>query len=156
MITTDDDQIAQKYSQGNRRGGYGSRKKWRKKPLTGLAMFVATHPALYWATVHPAVVVGNMLGKDPIHERSEKQSELYDEVPDTTKSKESTRRCTGCRWHETALSYRRAQWCTPKNGKALDEALVGITGLTVPSYPAGAEPISHELCGTSPGSKCAG
>ena len=81
MITTDDDQIAASIRKEIEEGGYGSKKKMAKETLTGLAMFVATHPALYWATVHPAVVVGNMLGKDPIHERFGEAERTYDEVP---------------------------------------------------------------------------
>ena len=44
-------------------------------------MFMATHPAIYWATVHPAVVLGNKLGQDPIHERFGEPECTYDSVP---------------------------------------------------------------------------
>ena len=49
--------------------------------MTGVAMMVATHPKIYWATVHPMVVMGNKLGKDPIHERFGEPECRYDTLP---------------------------------------------------------------------------
>lgn len=141
MITTDNDQIAASIRKEIEEGGYGSRKKMAKETLTGLAMFVATHPALYWATVHPAVVVGNMLGKDPIHERFGEAERTYDEVPGYYKSQGKALAVQAAVGMKQLSRIEELNGARQKNGKALDEALVGIAGLTVPSYPKGAEPI---------------
>ena len=45
------------------------RRKAAKEAVTGMAMMVATHPWVYPFTVHQAVVWGNKLGEDPIHDR---------------------------------------------------------------------------------------
>jgi len=141
MITTNDPAVADSIRKEVEEGGYGSRKKMAKEALTGLAMFVATHPALYWATVHPAVVLGNMLGKDPIHERFGEAERTYNEVPSYYKAQGkalAVQAAVGMRQLDRIEELNGAR---QKNGRSLDDALVGIPQLTTPTYPEGAEPI---------------
>ena len=141
MITTNDEAIAASIRKEIEDGGYGSRKKMAKETLTGLAMFVATHPALYWATVHPAVVLGNMFGKDPIHERFGEAERTYEEVPAYYKAQGkalAVQAAVGMKQLERIEALNGAR---QKNGRALDDSLVGIPNLTTPTYPKGAKPI---------------
>ena len=138
MITTDDDQIATSIRKEIEEGGYGSRKKMAKETLTGLAMFVLPFSAVLGDG--SSGCGGEHARKDPIHERFGEAERTYDEVPGTQRARESTC-CTGRSGMKQLSRIEELNGARQKNGKALDEALVGITGLTVPSYPAGAEPI---------------
>ena len=44
-------------------------------------MMFATHPLLYPWTLHPAIKLGNMMGKDPLHERFGEAEVRYEGVP---------------------------------------------------------------------------
>jgi perosamine synthetase len=141
MITTDDDRVAASVRAKIQAGGYTPVAKARKEAFTGVAMYVATHPLVYWATVHPAVVLGNKLGKDPIHERFGEAEVRYQKLSQ------------GYRDHSRALAVQAAvglkqiarietlNGARARNGRALDEALAHVPGLTTPTYPDGAEPI---------------
>ena len=82
MITTNDSEVAKYVRNQILAGGYPSRKKAAKEAITGIAMFLATHPSIYWATVHPAIRLGNAFGKDPIHERFGEEERRYDRLPE--------------------------------------------------------------------------
>ena len=141
MITTNDDNVAAFIRKEIDEGGYGSKKKMAKEALTGVAMFVATHPMLCWATVHPAVVLGNMLGKDPIHDRFGEAERTYDEVPSYYKKEGKALAVQAAVGMKQLDRIEDLNGARQKNGKALDDALVGISNLTIPSYPQSAEPI---------------
>ena len=141
MITTNDDAVAASVRAEIMVGGYGSKKKMAKETLTGLAMFVATHPSLYWATVHPAVVLGNMFGKDPIHERFGEAERTYDSLPSYYQSEGKALAVQAAVGMKQLSRIEELNGSRQKNGKVLDEALVGIPHLTIPTYPEGAEPI---------------
>ena len=141
MITTNNDQIASDIRSEIDSGGYGSRKKMAKEVLTGLAMYVATHPKIYWATVHPAVVLGNYLGKDPIHERFGEVECRYDAIPTRYKAQGralAVQAAVGMKQLDRIEALNGAR-C--RNGKKLDDALAGMANLETPEYPLGAEPI---------------
>ena len=82
MITTNDKAVAEFVRADIQQGDYAPLKKSLKEAMTGeVAMMVATHPKIYWATVHPMVVMGNKMGKDPIHERFGEPECRYDALP---------------------------------------------------------------------------
>jgi dTDP-4-amino-4,6-dideoxygalactose transaminase len=141
MVTTDDDAVAQHLHTTIENSGLSPASKSIKEALTGSAMFLATHPWLYWWTVHPAVVLGNALGKDPIHERFGETERCYDTLPTSYQNQARPRpiqAMVGLKQLERieALNGARIQ-----NGSALDHALGDIEGLGVPAYPQGSEPI---------------
>ena len=141
MITTDDKAIADSVREQIDAGDFGDKGKLAKEVVTGLAMFLATHPKLYWATVHPAIVIGNKLGKDPIHERFGEAERRYDEVP-TKYLKQGRSRAVQAAVGLSQLDrIEGLNGARVRNGRSLDEALAHVPGLTVPAYPEGAEPI---------------
>ena len=111
-----------------------------KETLTGIAMMVATHPLVYPFTVHPAVVLGNRLGKDPIHERFGEAEKRYDSVPaHYAKSRpRAVQAAVGLKQLDRIEALNGARI---RNGRFLDDNLGNVPGLTVPTYPDGAEPI---------------
>ena len=141
MITTDDRAVADAVRQEIEAGGYKERGGLAKEVLTGLAMYIATHPKIYWAALHPVIALGNQLGQDPIHDRFGETERTYDAVPDHYKA------------HSKALAVQAAvglkqlsriedlNGARVRNGRALDDALAHVPGLTTPTYPDGAEPI---------------
>jgi dTDP-4-amino-4,6-dideoxygalactose transaminase len=141
MVTTDDAKVAQHIRGRIEAGGYMPKAKARKEAITGVAMFLATHPLIYWATVHPAVVLGNKLGQDPIHERFGEAERTYDSLPshylDNSKSL-AVQAAVGRMQlgRIDALNGARV-----RNGRRLDADLAHVPNLTVPTYPEGAEPI---------------
>lgn len=141
MITTNDAAIAASVRGAIADGGYTSKRKLAKEALTGVAMFMATHPALYWATVHPAVVLGNKLGQDPIHERFGEAECTYDMVPSYYFEKGkalAAQAAVGMKQLERIEALNGAR---RKNGGALDQGLIGTPNLMLPDYPDGSEPI---------------
>jgi perosamine synthetase len=141
MITTNDSDVAGFVRSEIDAGGQTQRTKTFKEALTGLAMFVATHPKIYWATVHPAVVLGNKIGKDPIHDRFGEAERRYESVPEHYHKHgraRSVQAAVGMKQLDRIESLNGAR---VQNGKALDLALNTVTGLTVPSYPEQSEPI---------------
>ncbi len=111
-----------------------------KETLTGTAMMVATHPWVYPFTVHPAVVLGNRLGKDPIHERFGEAEKRYDSVPAyyRTARPRAVQAAVGLKQLERLEGLNGARI---RNGRFLDDQLGNVPGLMVPEYPEGAEPI---------------
>ncbi|MCB9743844.1 MAG: DegT/DnrJ/EryC1/StrS family aminotransferase [Alphaproteobacteria bacterium] len=140
MVTTDDDALAQAIRARVEGGGYASRRGAVKEALVGSAMMVATHPLVYPFTVHPAVVLGNRLGKDPIHERFGEAERTYAQVPDYYRDARprALQAAVGLKQLERIEALNGARI---RNGRFLDENLGNVPGLTVPSYPEGAEPI---------------
>lgn len=141
MITTDDDDVAARIRAIIQAGGLTDKKKLAREVGTGLAMFLATHPLLYWATVHPAVVIGNKLGEDPIHERFGEAEVRYDALPGHYTSASQARgaqAAVGLRQLDRLEALNGARI---RNGRRLDQGLAHVPGLTTPTYPQGAEPI---------------
>jgi dTDP-4-amino-4,6-dideoxygalactose transaminase len=141
MITTDDDTVAHHVRSVIQNSGQSKAGKSIKEALTGCAMFLATHPWIYWATVHPAIVIGNALGKDPIHERFGEEERTYEAVPQSYRDEARARAvqaAVGLKQLERIESLNGAR---SKNGRALDAGLAHVPGLDVPSYPEGSEPI---------------
>jgi dTDP-4-amino-4,6-dideoxygalactose transaminase len=141
MITTDDDVVAAHARRVISQGGYTPKKKAAKEALTGLAMWAATHPAIYWATVHPAVVLGNKLGKDPIHERFGEPERVYEQVPGYYQEQAKARGVQAAVGRRQLERIETLNGARIRNGRALDQALGHVDGLTTPAYPDGAEPI---------------
>ena len=141
MITTDDDAVAEHVRTQIQNSGQSKAGKSIKEALTGCAMYLATHPWLYWATVHPAIVMGNALGKDPIHERFGETERTYEDVPESYRDQaraRSVQAAVGLKQLERIEALNGAR---VRNGRALDAGLSHVPGLTVPAYPEGSEPI---------------
>ena len=141
MITTDDDAVANHVQKTIQNSGQSNAIKSIKEALTGCAMFIATHPWVYWATVHPAIVMGNALGKDPIHERFGETERTYNELPKSYQEQaraRSVQAAVGLKQLERIESLNGARI---RNGRALDSGLGHVPGLMVPTYPEGSEPI---------------
>ncbi len=140
MITTDDDDLAAFVRSQINAATPRDLAKAAKEALTGTAMMLATHPWIYWWSLHPVIVAGNALGKDPIHDTFGEAERTYDEVPSGYQQSRprAVQAAVGRDQLERidALNGARA-----RNGRFLDEHLQNIPGLTVPTYPEGAEPI---------------
>jgi perosamine synthetase len=141
MITTDDAAVAASVRAAIDGGDFGDKGKLAKEVVTGLAMFIATHPRVYWATVHPAVVLGNKLGKDPIHERFGEAECRYDSIPKKYQTNGRARAVQAAVGLSQLNRIEALNGARIRNGRSLDEALAHVPGLTVPAYPEGAEPI---------------
>ena len=141
MITTKDAGVAERVRAALAEAGPTPRRKLAKEAATGLAMWAATHPALYWATVHPAVVVGNALGKDPIHEPFGEPEVRYTAL---SRSYTTQGRARAAQAEVGLLQLDRLDalnGARVRNGRRLDDALAHVPGLATPTYPTGAEPI---------------
>lgn len=140
MITTDDADLAANVRAKMEQAEWAPLSGSAKETLTGLAMMVATHPLVYPFTVHPAVVLGNRLGKDPIHERFGEAEKRYESVPDYYQKARprAVQAAVGLKQLERIEGLNGARI---KNGRFLDDNLGHVPGLTVPAYPEGAEPI---------------
>ena len=141
MITTNDADVAASVRAQIEAGDFGDKGKLAKEVFTGVAMFLATHPKIYWATVHPAVVLGNRLGKDPIHERFGEAERRYDEVPSKYRQQGKARAVQAAVGLSQLNRIEDLNGARIRNGRSLDETLAHVPGLTVPEYPEGAEPI---------------
>jgi len=141
MVTTNDSGVAESVRKAISAGGYPSRKKSAKEAVTGMAMFLATHPAIYWATVHPAIRLGNAMGKDPIHERFGELERRYDELPAHYQSQGKALAVQAAVGMKQLSRISALNGARIRNGKLLDEGLKGTPGLTLPQYPDGSEPI---------------
>ena len=141
MITTNDPDVAAFVREQVTAGGYASRKKSAKEALTGLAMYIATHPKIYWATVHPAIVLGNQFGKDPIHDRFGEEERRYTEVPEYYQTQGKARAVQAAVGMRQLDRIERLNGARIQNGLALDKALQDVDGLAVPEYPEQSEPI---------------
>lgn len=141
MITTDDDAVADKIRAIIKAGQRTPRKKLAREAATGLAMFFATHPLVYWATVHPALVLGNKLGDDPIHERFGEPELRYDQLPPHYQATSQARAAQAAVGLAQLNRLEALNGARIRNGRKLDAGLAHVPGLTVPTYPEGAEPI---------------
>ena len=140
MITTDDDELAA-YVRGEiDRSTPADLKKMWQEAVTGAAMMVATHPLVYPFTLHPVIRLGNKLGDDPLHERFGEAEHMVDEVPGYyyASRPRAVQAAVGLKQLERIDELNGAR---ARNGHFLDEHLQNIPGLTVPSYPKGADPI---------------
>lgn len=140
MITTNDDAVAA-YCRGQIDSSTPADfKKAAKEAVTGVAMMVATNPLVYPFTLHQAIRIGNLLGKDPIHDRFGEAEVLYKEVPKSFRSSRprAVQAAVGMKQIARIEALNGAR---VKNGRYLDEHLANVAGLDVPSYPKGAEPI---------------
>ena len=140
MITTNDDQVAAFVRKEIDTSTPAGLKKSAKEAVTGLAMMVATNPLVYPFTLHQAIRIGNLLGKDPIHDRFGEEEVLYKEVPKSfrTSRPRAVQAAVGMKQIERIEALNGAR---VKNGRYLDEHLANVPGLTVPTYAPGAEPI---------------
>ncbi len=140
MITTDDDAVAAFCRAEIDRGTPAKLDKAVKEALTGVAMAIATHPFVYPFTLHPAIVLGNRFGKDPIHEPFGEPEVLYPEIPKSfyTNRPRAVQAAVGQRQLARIEALNGARI---RNGRFLDEQLAHVKGLTTPTYPALAEPI---------------
>lgn len=140
MITTSDDALAADIHQRLDGGGRAPLKKPLKEALTGLAMMVATHPAIYPFTVHPAVVLGNKIGKDPIHDRFGEAERTWETIPSYYRDERpgALQAAVGLKQLERIEALNGAR---VRNGRFLDSQLGNVPGVEAPTYPQGAEPI---------------
>jgi dTDP-4-amino-4,6-dideoxygalactose transaminase len=140
MITTNDDAVAAHCREQMDTSAYGDTKKAAKEALTGVAMMFATHPLLYPWTLHPVIRAGNLLGKDPIHEPFGEPEVLYPEIPSSFRKSRprAVQAAVGAKQVERIEELNGAR---QRNGRWLDTHLADIPGLSLPSYPEGAEPI---------------
>ncbi len=140
MITTNDDEIARSCRAAMEATTYGPAERAAKEAATGLAMMFATHPFLYPWTLHPAIVLGNKLGSDPLHERFGEVEVRYEGVPTSFQKARprAVQAAVGIKQIERIEALNGARI---RNGRALDEALANVDGILTPVYPDGAEPI---------------
>ncbi len=141
MVTSTDPAVAERIRSAIDAGGHTSRWKATKEALTGTAMFLATHPWLYWWTVHPAVVLGNWMGKDPIHERFGEAERTYETLPPHYHAQGRALAVQAAVGMKQLGRIDALNGARINNGKALDVGLAHAPGLTLPTYPEGASPI---------------
>jgi perosamine synthetase len=141
MVTTDDDQVASHIRSTIQASGLSPAGKSIKEALTGTAMFIATHPWLYWWTVHPTVVMGNAMGKDPIHERFGEAERTYDVLPKSYQDHARARAVQGAVGIKQLERIEALNGARMRNGQALDAGLGDVDGLSLPAYPDGSAPI---------------
>lgn len=141
MITTNDKFVADFVRADIQQGDYAPLKKSLKEAMTGVAMMVATHPKIYWATVHPMVVMGNKLGKDPIHERFGEPECRYDTLPTYYQSNGKARAIQAAVGLKQLSRIEELNSARIVNGAYLDAKLDTVPHLEVPQYPEGSEPI---------------
>lgn len=140
MVSTDDDALAAGLRREMSLSTPRPLGKALKEVAVGTAMMVATHRWIYPLAVHPAVVLGNKLGKDPIHERFGEAELRYEHAPEASQflAPRAVQAEVGLR---QLAKLERLNSARAANGRFLDEHLAHVPGLGVPSYPQGAEPI---------------
>ncbi len=141
MITTNDANIARFVREKISKSQFPTKKRAWKETFTGLAMYVATHPAFYWAGVHPAVVLGNKLGSDPIHERFGEEECTYQRIPEYYQTHGKALAVQAAVGMKQLERIERLNGARKNNGRALDLGLKSLRGVECPLYPDGAEPI---------------
>lgn len=140
MVTTNEDTLAAAVRAEIQAASPARLRDRVQEALTGTAMMVATHPKVYPFTVHPAVVLGNRIGKDPIHERFGEAEKRYESVP----AHYQKARPRGIQAQVGQLQLQRIEdlnGARVRNGRVLDRQLANLPHLTVPTYPSGSEPI---------------
>ncbi len=140
MITTDDDALAAHVRGRIDQATPRALGKAVKEALTGTAMMLATHPWVYWWSLHPVILAGNALGKDPIHDTFGEPERTYDQVP-ASYQQARPRAVQAAVGRNQLERIDELNGSRARNGRFLDEHLQNIPGLTCPSYPEGAEPI---------------
>jgi dTDP-4-amino-4,6-dideoxygalactose transaminase len=140
MVTTDDDALAAGLRREVSLSTPRPLGKALKEVAVGTAMMVATHRWVYPLAVHPAVVLGNRLGKDPIHERFGEAEVRYEHAPPASQF-EAPRAVQAEVGLRQLAKLERLNSARAANGRFLDEHLAHVPGLGVPTYPPGAEPI---------------
>jgi dTDP-4-amino-4,6-dideoxygalactose transaminase len=140
MITTNDDSLAATLRTQMESASPGSLKKSAQEAVTGTAMMLATHPMIYPWTLHPMIRLGNLLGKDPIHERFGEAERLYPELPPHY-AQSAPRAVQAAVGRKQLKRIEALNGARAANGRFLDESLGNIPELGVPTYPKGAEPI---------------
>lgn len=140
MITTDDDRIAAHCREQVDTSSWADLKKSRMEAVTGVGMMFATHPLIYPWTLHPVLRIGNLLGKDPIHEPFGEPEVLYPELPKSFRQSRprAVNAAVGKKQVERIEELNGARI---RNGRYLDEHLANVEGISTPEYPKGAEPI---------------
>lgn len=111
-----------------------------KQIFTGAAMMLATHPFIYPFAVHPAVRIGNAMGKDPIDSQFS-ETERIDRDPEghyRSAAPRAAQARVGLKQLERLedLNGRRVD-----NGHYLDQHLGDIPNLVKPTWPDAAHPI---------------
>lgn len=140
MITTDDPSVAEGIRQKIEATSPADMQRNAKEAAIGTAMMFATHPLLYPWTLHPVIRLGNMLGKDPIHEPFGEPEVRYEKLPGSF----AHSRPRGIQAAVGRLQLERIESLNGariRNGRWLDEHLANVEGVTLPEYPPGSEPI---------------
>jgi dTDP-4-amino-4,6-dideoxygalactose transaminase len=140
MITTDDDAVAAYCRQQIDTSTPGGLQKSAKEAVTGVAMMLATNPFLYPWTLHPFILFGNWMGKDPLHERFGEAEVLYPEVPGSFRSSRP-RAVQAMVGMKQLARIEELNGARIRNGRYLDEHMANVEGILTPRYPDGAEPI---------------
>lgn len=140
MVSTDDDRVAERVRARMARCTPTPLGALWKEVLTGAAMAVATHPAVYPFALHPVIRAGNALGKDPIHERFGEPERIDDTLSERYFA-------GGPRAAQAAVGMAQLRRIDALNGARidnglyLDEHLAHAPGVTRMTWPDGAEPI---------------
>jgi perosamine synthetase len=140
MITTDDDQIADFCRGQIATMTPADLAKSRKEAVTGVGMMFATHPYIYPWTLHQVIKWGNRFGKDPIHEPFGEPEVLYPEIPKGF-YKSAPRAVNAAVGSKQVDRIEELNGARIRNGRYLDDHLRNVAGITLPTYPEGAEPI---------------
>ncbi len=140
MLTTDDDELAAFLRREMSSSLPRPISAALKECVVGTAMMVATHRWFYPLAVHPAIVLGNRLGQDPIHDRFGEAEVRYD-APPSLEQHSAPRAVQAEVGLRQLTKLERLNSARAANGRFLDEHLAHVPGLGVPSYPSGAEPI---------------
>ena len=140
MITTNDKSVAQFVRAEIAKGDYAPLQKSLKEAMTGVAMMVATLSEIYWATVHPAVVLGNKFGQDPITIDSVRLNG-YDTLPSYYQTNGKARAIQAAVGMKQLDRIEALNSSRIVNGAYLDQHLDSVSNLGVPEYPEKSEPI---------------
>lgn len=140
MITTNKAEIAAHARQTIAATTPADNRRNIKEAAIGTAMMFATHPYIYPWTLHPVIQIGNLLGKDPIHEPFGEPELRYDKLPSSFghSRPRAIQAAVGMAQLERIEELNGARI---RNGRWLDEQLAHLEGITLPEYPEGAEPI---------------
>lgn len=140
MITTDDPDVAARVREQMSRATPLALGDLLKEVAVGTAMRAATHPLVYPWSLYPVLRVGNHLGEDPIHDRFAEPETVADEVSERYWS--AGPRALQARVGLTQLDrLDKLNGARRTNGYFLAERLAHVPGLTLPSWPKGADPI---------------
>ena len=104
-------------------------------------MMVATHPKIYWATVHPMVVMGINLGKIRYMSGLVSQSVAMTHLPTYYQSHGKARAIQAAVGLKQLSRIEELNSARIVNGAYLDAKLDTVSSLGVPEYPEGSEPI---------------